>query len=68
MRNTSQDGSDKGAERFSARELETIIPVSEAAKLRGISRDTFIRHYPDLIRKLSTRRNGVKLRDALLSD
>jgi hypothetical protein len=66
MRNTSQDDSDKGASRLSARELETIISVAEAAKLRGISRDTFIRHYPKLIRKLSTRRNGVKLRDALV--
>jgi hypothetical protein len=68
MRNPPQDDNDKGAERLSARELETIISVAEAAKLRGISRDTFIRHYPTLIRKLSTRRNGVKLRDALISD
>jgi hypothetical protein len=39
--------------------------VSQAAEFNGISEDTFKRHYPHLIRKLSPRRNGVRLRDVL---
>ena len=46
-------------------ELSRIIPVSQAAEFNGISEDTFKRHYPHLIRKLSPRRNGVRLGDVL---
>jgi hypothetical protein len=46
-------------------ELERIIPLSQASKLSGISEDGWRRHYGHLIRRLSTRRIGVKLRDAL---
>ena len=60
------DSTAKSEGQFSALELETIIPVPKAAELRGISRDTFKRHHSDLIRKLSPRREGVKLRDALV--
>lgn len=50
---------------LSAVELESYITVPAAAKIKGISPDTFKRHYGPLIHKLSPRRNGVKLRAAL---
>jgi hypothetical protein len=46
-------------------ERRRIIPVQQAAEIRGISTDTFKRHYGHLIRKLSPRRNGVMLGDVL---
>jgi hypothetical protein len=46
-------------------ELERRIPVSEAARIQGISEDTFRRCYPDLIEQLSERRQGVKLRNVI---
>ncbi len=46
-------------------ELESVVSVDQAARLKGVSRDTFKRTYAHLIRKISPRRNGVKLRDAL---
>ncbi len=46
-------------------ELESYITVPVAAKIKGVSPDTFKRHYRHLIHKLSPRRNGVKLRAAL---
>jgi hypothetical protein len=49
-------------------ERRRIIPVKQAAELKGISEDTFKRHYRHLIRKLSTRRNGVVLADVLAED
>ena len=45
--------------------LERIITLQQAAELSGISPDGWRRHYPHLIRRLSPRRVGVKLRDAL---
>jgi hypothetical protein len=48
-------------------ELEKHVSVPEAARIKGISPDTFKRHYSHLIRKPSPRRCTVKLRD-LLSD
>ena len=50
---------------FSALELEKHVSVPEAAKIRGISPDTFKRHYAHLIRKVSPRRSTVKLRELL---
>jgi hypothetical protein len=50
---------------LSALELEKHVSVPEAAEIKGISPDTFKRHYPHLIRKQSPRRNTVKLRDLL---
>jgi hypothetical protein len=50
---------------LSALELEKHVSVPEAAKLRGISTDTFKRHFSHLIRKVSPRREAVKLRDLL---
>lgn len=53
------------APEFSAQELESHISVSEAARIKGISEDTFKRHYPHLIHRPSPRRCTVKRRDAL---
>ena len=50
---------------LSALELEKNISVPEAAGIKGISPDTFKRHYSHLIRKQSPRRYTVKLRDLL---
>jgi hypothetical protein len=46
-------------------QLERIVSVNEASALVGVSDDTFRRHFPHLIRKISARRVGVKLRDVL---
>jgi hypothetical protein len=53
---------------LSALELERHISVPEAAALKGISSDTFRRHFSHLIRKVSPRRRTVKVRDLLASD
>lgn len=49
----------------SALDLERIVTLSQAAELSGISEDGWRRHHKHLIRRLSPRRVGVKLRDAL---
>jgi hypothetical protein len=41
------------------------ISVQEAARLRGISEDTFRRHFGHLIEKITPRRNVVRLGDVL---
>lgn len=46
-------------------ELERVITLAEAAELTGLSRDSLQRHYARLIRRLSPRRVGMKLRDVL---
>jgi hypothetical protein len=51
-----------------ALDLERHISVPEAAKFKNISPDTFRRHYAHLIRKISPRRNAVKVRDLLATD
>ena len=53
---------------LSALELEKHVSVPEAAKFKGISADTFKRHFSHLIRKVSPRRNVVKVRDLLADD
>lgn len=50
---------------LSALELERRISVPEAAKLKGVSPDTFRRHYAHLIEKISPRRNAVKIRHVI---
>jgi hypothetical protein len=52
---------------LTALQLETHISVEEAAKIKGVSRDTFEREYPHLIKRVSARRLAVKIRD-LVSD
>jgi hypothetical protein len=46
--------------------LERIAPLEEAARLRGVSEDTLKRTDRDRIIKLSPRRLGMRVRDALL--
>lgn len=45
--------------------LEGRVPVSEAARMKGISEDTFRRRYPHLIDQVSERRQGVKLKHVI---
>jgi hypothetical protein len=52
-------------------ELESVIPLRSSTKERdaeritSLSEDTLKRRFPDLIKQLSDRRRGIKLRDAL---
>jgi hypothetical protein len=46
-------------------ELERMLTLDEVAKFRGLSKDSIRRHYRHLIRRLSPRRRGMNLRDAL---
>jgi hypothetical protein len=50
---------------LTALELERIIPLDEVERLTSLSEDSLKRHHGDKIRKLSPRRNGMKLRDAI---
>lgn len=47
------------------RELDRILSLQEAALLRGCSTDTLKRRFPDKIIRVSPRRRGMRLRDAL---
>ena len=53
---------------LSALELEKNVAVSEAAAIKGVSPWTFKRYYSHLIRKVSPRREVVKLRALLQED
>jgi hypothetical protein len=46
-------------------ELRRKIAVKEAARLNGISEATFRRHFGHLVKKITTRRDGVELSDAI---
>jgi len=46
-------------------ELNRVIPLQQAAEIRGVSVDTIRRRFPEIIVQLSPRRIGVRLRDAL---
>jgi hypothetical protein len=43
-----------------------IVPLAEAARLSGISEDGLRRHYSDKLIKMSPRRVGMRLGDALM--
>jgi hypothetical protein len=49
-------------------ELERIVPLQEAAQLQSTSVDTIKRRHQDKIIQLSPRRNGMRLRHALMLD
>jgi hypothetical protein len=51
--------------KLSTIELNRIIPISEAAELSSISPDGWYRHHKDKLIKLTEKRVGVRLRDAL---
>jgi hypothetical protein len=46
-------------------ELQRIVSMEEAARLSGMSIDTLKRRHAEQIIKLSPRRLGMRLRDAL---
>jgi hypothetical protein len=50
---------------LSALELARIVPLAEAARLRGVSEETIRRNDPDKIIQLSPRRQGMRVGDAL---
>jgi hypothetical protein len=47
-------------------ELQRIITLSEAEKISSLSPDTWMRNHRDKLIKLSPRRIGVRLGDALM--
>jgi hypothetical protein len=47
-------------------ELLRIAPLTEAARLSGVSPDTLERNHGDKIITLSRRRKGMRVRDALM--
>jgi hypothetical protein len=50
---------------LTAIELQRIASLAEAARLAGISVDTLQRHHPEKILRLSPRRLGMRVGDAL---
>jgi DeoR/GlpR family transcriptional regulator of sugar metabolism len=50
---------------LSTLELERRVSVAEAARLKGVSEDTFRRHYSHLIEQVSPRRQAVKLKHVI---
>jgi hypothetical protein len=53
---------------LTALELERHVSPRDAAEIKGISEDTFRRHYGHIIEKMSPRRDGVKLRKLLTAE
>ncbi len=49
-------------------EMERIAPLKEAARLKGISVDTLRRKYSHKFIRVSARRLGMRVRDALSTD
>ena len=47
-------------------ELLRIASMPEAERLSSLSEDTIVREHPDKVVKLSKRRNGVRVIDALM--
>ena len=46
-------------------ELERIVTLREAHEISGLSPDAWRDNYPDLILRLSPRRQGIKLKHVL---
>jgi hypothetical protein len=46
-------------------ELERMVPVKQAADIRGISEATYERQYGHTIEKVSERRRAVRLKNAI---
>jgi hypothetical protein len=49
-----------------ALELLRFAPMDEAARLSSLSPDTLEREHSDKVKKLSKRRNGMRVLDALM--
>jgi hypothetical protein len=45
--------------------MESIVPIENVTKITSLSRDTISRRYPHLVKRLSPRRKGMRLSDAL---
>jgi hypothetical protein len=43
-----------------------IVTLVEAARLSGVSKDTLLRHHRDKLVRLSPRRLGIRVGDALM--
>jgi hypothetical protein len=50
---------------LTAIERERIVSINEAARLRGMHADTIKRNEPEKLVRLSPRRLGMRLKDAL---
>lgn len=46
-------------------ELRKVLPLEQATEITNLSRDTLKRNFPDKIIRLSPRRLGMRLSDAL---
>ena len=46
-------------------ELRRVLPLDQVTELTNLSRDSLKRHFPDKIIRLSPRRLGMRLSDAL---
>jgi hypothetical protein len=62
---TSQAGIARGNARQAAFDYDRMLSLAEASVIIGISPDGLRRHYRGIIRQLSPRRVGIRLRDAL---
>jgi hypothetical protein len=47
-------------------ELLRVAPMDEAERLSSLSEDTILREHPEIVVKLSKRRNGVRVLHALM--
>jgi hypothetical protein len=56
----------KDDEGLSALELERIAGMPEASRLSNLSEDSLRRHYPDMVINLSPRRQGMRVKHALM--
>ena len=52
--------------KLTAIELERIVPLDEAAQLSSVTEDTLKRNHRDKLVRLSPRRLGMRVRDALM--
>jgi hypothetical protein len=58
--------SDKSIQLSAERELDRILSLEQAATLCSLSADTLKRRYADKLVRLSPRRVGIRVRDALM--
>jgi hypothetical protein len=56
----------KSDSHLSALELNRIVSLAEAARLSSMSEDTIKRRFPEKLVRLSPRRLGVRVADALM--
>jgi hypothetical protein len=61
----AQAGLVRNHTRQAAFDYDRMLTLAEASVITGISPDTLRRHYQSIIRRLSPRRVGIRLKDAL---